>query len=357
MILKGTMQSPGRDHALDGIRGIAAFAVVVSHLAAMSWNPFADKVAPAAWQYALWHLGAPAVDVFFVLSGYVVTGSLIRRGPLRGVPRYWAARAIRLLPIAWLGVIAGFAARQIALAAPAGASAALALRSVPVPAGDALAYLTMLVLPSDTTIVNPVLWTTFVEVNASLVLPLIAWAALRMREMVVPLVGAMLFAVATVTGSVFYLLLTPFALGAAIAVRDPRVPMPGALVLGLLSLVLLLSRHAIGEQDHLYRLVTMFGAAGLIVAVRSGAWRRTLETRTAAWLGTVSYPLYAIHYPVMMACVLFGGGSAIGVTGAAALSIPLSLVAAWLIAVTVDGALVGTASRIHHAGRTRTMPA
>lgn len=357
MILQGTMNGNRRDHALDGIRGIAAFAVVLSHLAAMTWNPFADKAAPALWQYTLWHLGAPAVDVFFVLSGYVVTRSLIRSGPLRDVPRYWASRAIRLLPIAWIGVMAGLAARQITLAAPAGASAALALRSVPVPASDALSYLTMLVLPSDPTIVNPVLWTTFVEVNASLALPIMAWAALRMREMVVPLAGAVLFGIATVTGSVFYLLLTPFALGAALAVRDPRVPMPGALVLGMLSLLLLMSRHIVGEQDHVYRLVTMFGAAGIIVAVKSGAWRRLLETRVAAFLGIVSYPLYAIHYPVMMTCVLLGGGSVIGVTGAAALSVPVSLAAAWLVAVTIDAGLVRVASAIHHAGKPRIMPA
>src|SRR5262249_10459163 len=48
---------------LDGLRGIAAFAVIVYHIQ-FDWLP----------------IGWAAVDLFFVLSGYLITGIIIRDG-------------------------------------------------------------------------------------------------------------------------------------------------------------------------------------------------------------------------------------------------------------------------------------
>src|SRR4051812_46064203 len=72
-----------RRPALDGLRAAAVAAVV------------------------LYHLNAPAlpggflgVDLFFVLSGYLITGLLLRsaeHGPI-DLPAFWVRRARRLLP-------------------------------------------------------------------------------------------------------------------------------------------------------------------------------------------------------------------------------------------------------------------
>ncbi len=87
--------APGRGSAgsripgLDGLRAVAVIAVVVYHLA------------PAALPGG--YLG---VDVFFVVSGFLITTLLLRELDTRGrlsLPAFWTRRARRLLPA--LGVV------------------------------------------------------------------------------------------------------------------------------------------------------------------------------------------------------------------------------------------------------------
>ena len=84
-----------RLECLDGLRGVLAVYVMLGHLA-----PFA--VLPAWIQDIVSHGGA-AVDVFFILSGLVITQSLYRAGG-QATP-FLAARAARIFP-AFLPVFA-----------------------------------------------------------------------------------------------------------------------------------------------------------------------------------------------------------------------------------------------------------
>jgi peptidoglycan/LPS O-acetylase OafA/YrhL len=78
-----------RLECLDGLRGLLAVYVLLGHMA-----PFA--VLPAAVQSALSHGGA-AVDVFFVLSGLVITQSLLRAGG-KAMP-FLITRLARIYPV------------------------------------------------------------------------------------------------------------------------------------------------------------------------------------------------------------------------------------------------------------------
>ncbi|MBF4636194.1 acyltransferase [Agreia pratensis] len=74
---------------LDGLRGLAVVAVILFHTSTL----------PA---------GFLGVDLFFVLSGYVITGGLLREVQQRGTVRllpFWARRARRLMP-AFLATVA-----------------------------------------------------------------------------------------------------------------------------------------------------------------------------------------------------------------------------------------------------------
>lgn len=78
-----------RLQCLDGLRGVLASYVLISHMA-----PFA---ALPAWLVHPFSHGEAAVDMFFILSGMVIAGSLDRFG---GAARpFLAARATRLLPV------------------------------------------------------------------------------------------------------------------------------------------------------------------------------------------------------------------------------------------------------------------
>src|ERR1700712_127382 len=78
-----------RLETLDGLRGVLAVYVLLGHMA-----PFA--VLPDRVQDAVSHGGA-AVDLFFVLSGLVITQSLIRAGG-EALP-FLVARAARIFPV------------------------------------------------------------------------------------------------------------------------------------------------------------------------------------------------------------------------------------------------------------------
>jgi peptidoglycan/LPS O-acetylase OafA/YrhL len=82
--------------ALDGVRALAALAVVHGHLP--DWATFM----PTAW-------GGLAVNVFFCLSGFLITrGLLANRGTEGALWEFWKRRALRILPPMFI-VIAIFA--------------------------------------------------------------------------------------------------------------------------------------------------------------------------------------------------------------------------------------------------------
>ncbi|HEY0306934.1 MAG TPA: acyltransferase [Acidobacteriaceae bacterium] len=84
---------------LDGIRGIAALAVFFHHLCFASMaRPQESGIRLALYHVS--HFGQYGVDLFFVLSGFLITSLLIedRTRPAYYVNFYWK-RALRILPI------------------------------------------------------------------------------------------------------------------------------------------------------------------------------------------------------------------------------------------------------------------
>jgi peptidoglycan/LPS O-acetylase OafA/YrhL len=86
----------GRDNNFNLIRLLAALSVIFSHSVAVLGLPgtreiFFDRLGLSA--------GEMAVDVFFVASGFLVTGSLVNRGSL--VAFLWA-RVLRIYPALWV---------------------------------------------------------------------------------------------------------------------------------------------------------------------------------------------------------------------------------------------------------------
>lgn len=106
-----------RIRELDGLRGIAVLAVLAHH--DLLWLP-----SSGARFYLLWlprfvvKRGFFGVDLFFVLSGFLITSILVE---MRGKPHYFKTfyyrRALRILP-PYLIVMATYLAISIAIAKP-----------------------------------------------------------------------------------------------------------------------------------------------------------------------------------------------------------------------------------------------
>src|SRR6187549_3131451 len=87
--------------ALDGVRGIAILAVMLFHYVNGSHHvPGLKQIFDAA------HSGWLGVDLFFVLSGFLITGILLKN---KGRPRYYrnfyVRRTLRIFPL-YYGVLA-----------------------------------------------------------------------------------------------------------------------------------------------------------------------------------------------------------------------------------------------------------
>jgi peptidoglycan/LPS O-acetylase OafA/YrhL len=88
---------------LDGWRALAILLVLFEHASYFTFRP-------VGWT----QIGTHGVEVFFVLSGYLITGKLLEDGSLR---KFYTRRAFRILPVlfSYLGVAAltGFVFHRI----------------------------------------------------------------------------------------------------------------------------------------------------------------------------------------------------------------------------------------------------
>ncbi|OHV45509.1 acyltransferase [Pseudofrankia sp. BMG5.36] len=88
---RGGVRTGGYNPALDGIRALAVLCVLVFHMDSLPGG----------------YLG---VDVFFVLSGFLITGQLLTERDRTGgvsLARFYVRRAYRLMPAFWLLALVG----------------------------------------------------------------------------------------------------------------------------------------------------------------------------------------------------------------------------------------------------------
>jgi peptidoglycan/LPS O-acetylase OafA/YrhL len=92
----------GHIKALDGIRGLAILYVILHHSQAISWSrgSAVGKVYSAFVQ-----AGWMGVDLFFVMSGFLITGILLKtRGTSGWLRNFLVRRALRVLPLYYVTI-------------------------------------------------------------------------------------------------------------------------------------------------------------------------------------------------------------------------------------------------------------
>jgi peptidoglycan/LPS O-acetylase OafA/YrhL len=157
-----TTSSPApRTAGLDTLRALAISLVFVYHYAVfVSHRPTFGWASVVGWA---------GVDLFFVLSGYLIANQLfagLARGSAVAVPAFYARRALRTLPVFWL-----------VLAAYALAHGALGGRTPP-PWWRFLSFTQNLGLQGGTAFSHA--WSLCVEEQFYLVLPLVLAAGARL---------------------------------------------------------------------------------------------------------------------------------------------------------------------------------
>ncbi|MET0447600.1 MAG: acyltransferase family protein [Aeromicrobium sp.] len=311
--------------------------------------------AGAALLVVLYHLwpgrlpgGFMGVDVFFVISGFLITSHLAREATSTGrirLGRFWARRARRLLPAAYLVLATSAVAVFIWMPQLAWVqnfreilSSALYFQNWRL-ALDAVDYLAAENSPS----VAQHYWTLSVEEQFYVAWPLIVLAAVllaaRLRLRQLPTVTAVI-AIATAASFAYSLWLTydnvsfayfstftrawEFGAGALLALLTLRAstgrrkartlpPIVGAVVswAGLVLLVYCGLRLTGSTPFPGFAALLPVLATVAVIAVGMPASRfsprRLIELRFVQWTGDISYPLYLWHWPpIVLLPVILG---------------------------------------------------
>ncbi len=325
---------------LQGLRAVAVALVVVYHV----------------WFGRV----SGGVDVFFVISGFLLTGQLARaagRGPLE-LGRRWSRTIVRLVPCAVVVLVATVVAGTLLL--PEGrwpqtlrevVAAALFLENWRL-AADAVDY------AARSTMSSPVqhFWSLSIQGQFFLVWPLlVALVALAARgdaarvraHLTVATLGvfaaSLTFSVvltATNQPLAYFHSLTrlwEFALGGllALTIDTVRPARRTRVHLGWIGLVGLLACGAVLRVSAVFPGIAALWPTGCAVLVllagetgaRFGA-DRLLRSRPLRYVGDLSYPLYLWHWPVLVFCLVLTGRDRLDLTtgaGVVALSVGLAV--------------------------------
>ena len=290
--------APRRVPELDAIRGLACLLVLVYH--------FKPHAVPGGWA---------AVDVFFLLSGYLITAILLKNaGGPRFLAHFYARRGLRIWPVYYLAV------------------ALVAAASPFLPRGTDFAGLPYVLtytqnLPKLWSGASPEFspylshaWSLAVEEQFYLAWPLAVVLAGRRR--VVPLALAMLAASVGARASGVNWWLLParadgLALGALLAALQPGPDRTGPRTRSAFAAIALAALGYLGAVTATGGMSTVgpprwpgptllavnlaaFGAVGLVLCHEGRPALGVLRRRGLVWLGTVSYGLYMAHYPAIL---------------------------------------------------------
>lgn len=303
---------------MQGLRAIAVALVLLFHV----W----PGVIPG---------GYVGVDVFFVISGYLITSLLLREVEKTGtisIGQFYARRARRLLPAALTVVGVSFFASVLAFPQVVWQSFLSEFVASAVYVENWLLAAKSVDYLAAEGAVSPVqhYWSLAIEEQYYLLWPLVVlaftgrgWSARPLMAAVVVVIGCS-FAAGVAGGlrgdpSAYFTTHTrvwQLACGALLAVRPPLRAGVGELLLGL-GLILYSALSFSGDTSY-PGFAAVVPTLGSMLAIAGG--RSYLESRTTSWLGSpiatyvgdISYSLYLWHWPVIVIARHVAGDSSGG---------------------------------------------
>lgn len=347
-----------RYQSLDGLRGIAAVVVLLHHslllvpaLAAPYYETHGvGQVGSWEWWlvetplHLIWE-GKAAVYVFFVLSGIVLTLPVLKttRFSWRA---FYPQRLIRLYLPVWAAVVFGVLTMELVRRSGDTGSLWLRERLTTVTPGTFIKDMTLVL--GNGGLVSP-LWSLRWEILFSIALPLFVWAAAKWTNLNVAKIVLCLVVVAAggVLQNSVLLYLPMFLTGAVIATGMPalrRVSQVGGrsrfagLVWGAAFGVglLLMTSHWVAQGLGVPVAVVdstsgpmLAGACIIVVSAIFWAPVSNFLTKSAVqWLGRISFSLYLVHEPIVVASGYLFGPSHVWL--AILCAIPVAVLAGWL---------------------------
>jgi peptidoglycan/LPS O-acetylase OafA/YrhL len=312
-------RSRGRDNAFDVLRLLGATLVLISHSFVL-----AGVAEPKLGSSSLGVLG---VEIFFAISGFLVTASWLSDPRPRA---FLAKRALRILPalIVCVGVSAFLLGPLLSTLAPGGYARASGTTSyfvdniVAVVSGgtvrDVAYSLPGVFSGNPLDAVNGSLWTLPVEVRAYALVLVLGLVGILTRWLWPLVLGGLALVFAGASEST--LLIVIFTVGSLLYVHRDRIPLRGSLALAALF----------G-----WGVCIWFPEGTAIVAVSApylvlfAAYRAPPALRRLTSRGDVSYGLYLLAFPVQQTIVHVLGRD-VSPLAVIALSLPITYALAML---------------------------
>ena len=353
------------DHVvpLDGLRGLAVLMVMFGHF----WLKQQPVGALQEWTYTFVQNGWVGVDLFFVLSGFLITGILLEaKGSTHYFRNFYARRILRIFPLYWGFLFVYFVILPRVVSIAPGSPFATVPGIQPwfwLYASNMLSLVPGAIIPPG---LNH-FWSLAVEEQFYLIWPAIVFA-LSMKTLertcIALVVAALAFRL--------FLLTTPFhhtggyvllparidtlAIGAwlAIIARDAARRdiverwAPRAFVVALVALVIAnlpdvrMFGYGVSMQTVGFPLLAVIAASLISIgtgkAEKNARIRSFFSSRMLVTAGKYSYAMYVFHLPLVILLEIAGlhmrtlsGGRPPGILAALAYSVLLSL-ATFLVA-------------------------
>lgn len=352
-----TGSSSVRIPALEGLRGMAFLAVHFFHT--KIYGPvLGDHPLSRAMGY-FGEMGWAGVDLFFVLSGFLITGILLRQvGTAGWVGRFYLRRCVRILPIYYVVLVGSVWIMPSVVH--------WTMEFAPTPRANFVWYATFFHnwlnwgangWPEGDQLIGQ-LWSLGVEEQFYLVWPaIVAFVGFRRLPSVAVafLVAAPLVRVALIhsgfTYDAIYSLTIcradALAAGALLAILKERGKLPsdrlawGLVLVGgiLFATTPWMSTHLEGSSQAQLKSASfswglLLWAGILVLTLGKGAVARGLSWKPIRFVGFYSYSLYLVSFPITMVTGMywkefFGSWSTWGQLGFYCSSLALSATIAW----------------------------
>lgn len=286
---------------IEGLRALAILPILLFHLDP-AWAPG----------------GFAGVDVFFVISGYLISGQILKSEPgkFQFLAFYW--RRIRRLFPALAVTVAITLAVSWRLLTPDDFKA-LAWSSIASLLGIANIHFFLSVdYFNDSSLLHPLLhvWSLSVEEQFYLVWPALL-ILLASRGKTTLIRGIVVLGLLSLAASVLFTQRAPylafymmpfrifeFAIGAAVFLFAARPSRPQSMLYGLAGAGLLIATVIVFDARTSWpagnALLPCIGTALLLIAGHDGFWHTALSLQPLRLLGRISYSVYLVHWPLIV---------------------------------------------------------
>jgi len=309
---------------LDGLRGIAAFAVFVTHAFGLIWNtpiqiPLITPIINSPISI-LWN-GSAAVDFFFVLSGFVLALPFLAHNKKINYLDFIKRRFLRIYPTYWgamfLAVIMRMFYKSGSLLGLSDWINSYWNHAIPIKQViKQIFFHIILIMPGiETPLLNPVIWTLSVEMKVSFVLPIFFLLLgfsynLNLLNIIVSILcflGSIIFS----WRFNYFEYLPLFVMGVLVAkhkdfflsyvMKFSKFVVLKYLLL-LLALYLYTSRYSLMYFDQYQQhFISAFGSCLIIIiAISYTQISKILTCSIIRSSGKISYSFYLIHLPIMI---------------------------------------------------------